>query len=86
MFAMVLICSSGVFASISDVCFKCFMSLYVVTVASRFLKVESEVAHEMHARGGWQRGRDPRRCERRLERRWPTTGRLPVSSVCSLAH
>jgi hypothetical protein len=47
---MVLKCFSGVFATVLDVCFKCFICLLFVccTVASRCFKNKSSVAHGMH--------------------------------------
>jgi hypothetical protein len=47
MFAMVLKKNSGIFASVSGVCSKCFICLllYVTTVASRCFKSRSGVAH-----------------------------------------
>jgi len=46
MFAMVFKCFSGVFASVSNACFKCFicLPLYVATVASGCLKID-QVLH-----------------------------------------
>ena len=45
---------SGVFASVSDVCFKCFICLllYVTTVASACFKSISVIAHGMHVGSG----------------------------------
>jgi hypothetical protein len=69
MFAMVF---KGVFASVLDACFKCFICLllYVITVASRCFNTRSGVAHRMRVRSTQQRGR-------RQERRGTTTGALP---------
>jgi hypothetical protein len=46
-FVMVFKCFLGVFASVLDVCFKCFiyLLLYVVTIAYEYLKSRSGVAH-----------------------------------------
>jgi hypothetical protein len=59
MFAMVFKCFSGVFASVSDACFKCFiyLLLYVATVVSGCFKNRSRVAHGM--RVGSVRRREP---------------------------
>jgi hypothetical protein len=58
MFAVVFKCFSGVFASVSDACFK-YLSiflLYVAIVASGCLKSGLGVAHGMCVRSGWRCG------------------------------
>jgi hypothetical protein len=74
MFAMVFKCFSGVFTSVSDDCFKCFICLllYVATIVSGCFKSKSGVAHEMHVESGWRSGRRLRWRGRRLGRRGPT--------------
>jgi hypothetical protein len=60
-FAMVFKCFSGVFVSISNACFKCFICLllYVASVVSEFSKVDQGVANGMCV--GSRRGAsDPR--------------------------
>ena len=61
MFAMVFNCFSGVFASVSDACFKCFICLllYATTVASGHFKSRSGVAHRMRMGDGRRGGRCP---------------------------
>jgi hypothetical protein len=62
----------GVFASVSDACFKCFICLllYATTVASRCFNTKSGVAHRMCVGSGQRRGRRP-------GGRGTTTGALP---------
>jgi hypothetical protein len=57
MFAIVL----GVFVSVSDACFKCFICLlfYVVTVVPGCFKSRSGVAYGMDVESGWRHGRCP---------------------------
>ena len=71
MFAMVFKCFSGVFASVSDACFKYFICLllYVATVKSRYFKSRSRVGHRMRMGNGRRHGR-------RLERCGPAAGAL----------
>jgi hypothetical protein len=59
MFVVVFKCFSGVFASVSDACFKCliYLLLYVVTVASGYFKSRSGVAHGIRVGSGRRRGR-----------------------------
>jgi hypothetical protein len=54
MFAVVFKCFSGVFASVSDACFKCliYLLLYVATVASGYFKSRSGVAHRIRVGSG----------------------------------
>ena len=64
-------CFLGIFTSVLDACFKCFiyLLLYVVAVASRCFKSRSGVAYEMRvgsergpersSRAVWRRGRCP---------------------------
>jgi hypothetical protein len=69
MFAMVFKCFSGVFASVSHICFKYFICLllYIATVASRCFK---SVAHRMRVGSG-------RLCGRLSGRHVPTAGVFP---------
>ena len=70
---------SGIFVSVSHVCYKCFICLllYVATVASGCFKSRSDIAHGMRVGSGRRRGRRPRRHGRRARRRGTTTGALP---------
>jgi hypothetical protein len=64
MFAMIFICFSSVFASVSNVCFKYFICLllYVAIVASICFKSRLDVARRMRVESGWRRGQRPGRC------------------------
>ena len=50
-FAMTFQVFSGVFANVSDVCFKCFICLqtYVASVSSGYFKSISDIAHVVMA-------------------------------------
>ena len=60
----------GIFASVLDICFKCFIDLllYVATVAYVCFKSRSGVAHGMRVESGWWRGRRSERHGRRSKR------------------
>jgi hypothetical protein len=82
MFAMVFKCFLGVFTSVSNACFKCYICLllYVTTFASGF-KSGSGVAYVMRVGSGWRRERPSGR---------PTAGvlarELDTLGVCSVPH
>jgi hypothetical protein len=74
---------SGVFASVLDACFKCFICLllYVAMVASRYFKSRSGVTHRIRVGSSRWRGRRLGRCK-------PTVGALlrepDALGACSL--
>jgi hypothetical protein len=73
-FTMICNCFSSVFASVLNVCFKCFICLllYVATVASRCFKGRLGVARRMRVGSGRRRG--------------TTTGALPHEPDTLGAH
>jgi hypothetical protein len=58
-------CFLGVFTSVSDTCFKCFiyLLLYVATVASGCFRSELSVTHGIRVGSGWRHGPRPARRE-----------------------
>jgi hypothetical protein len=84
MFAVVFKCFSGVFASVSDVYFKCFICLLCMLQLLHLdvSKDRSGVAHGICVGSDW-------RCEQRLVRRRPATRTLahkPDALGCSLTR
>jgi hypothetical protein len=75
MFAMIFKCLSGVFASVSDTCFKCFICLLcMLQLLHLDVSKVDRVAHEMCVGSTW---------------RGPAIGALahkPDALGCSLAH
>jgi len=69
----------GVFASVLDACFKCFICLllYVVIIASGFFKNRSGVVHGIRVVSNRRRGQRSGQRGRRPGRRGPTTDALP---------
>jgi hypothetical protein len=77
----------GVFTSVLDSCFKCFiyLILYVATIIYTCFKCRSGVAHGMCIKSGGWRGRRLGRRGRCLERRGRRLGGMGPLLVCSLS-
>jgi hypothetical protein len=78
-FAMIFKCFLDVFASVSDTCFRCFICLfflYIATVVSRCFKSRLSVVNRMRVGNGRQRGRRPGWRARRPGWDEPTAGAL----------
>jgi hypothetical protein len=88
MFVMVFKCFSGIFASVLDACFKCFISLllYVAAVVFGCSKSRLGVTHGMHVGSNWRPGRRPEQRGQRPRRRGTTTGALPCEPDTLGAH